>query len=194
MHLSFCASFFVTPCHVVAVQPCMEWILIKKNLVAWKIRNSRSWYCKFKGCVCYIFASVFFKSKREYLWNKDKHFLFYFESFFLFWDNQILTFQVFRSHDVIKCLSMKHKTHFTKQPGKLIQSGNEIWSKRKFFVKEIYEKCCLETNSRLCSFQGMLCKKEPEEVSLLIWTNFDSFTNTYLIQVACFKTFIFLWW
>ena len=39
--------------------------------------------------------------------------------------------------------------------------------------------------------QGILCKKESGEVSVLIWTNFDSFANAYLIQVAYFKNFIF---
>ena len=65
----------------------------------------------FKGCVRYNFASLFFKSKREDLWNKEKCFLFPFKSYFRSWDNQILTFQIFKCHDVIKCLSMKHETH-----------------------------------------------------------------------------------
>ena len=30
-------------------------------------------------------------------------------------------------------------------------------------------------------FQRILCKKDSEEVSTLIWTNFDSFAITYLI-------------
>ena len=34
----------------------------------------------FKDCVCYIFASLFCMSKREYLQNKEKSFLFHFES------------------------------------------------------------------------------------------------------------------
>ena len=51
----------------------------------------------------------FFASKIEYLWNKQKCFLLHFES--SFWDNQILTFQIFKCHDVIKCLSMKHETY-----------------------------------------------------------------------------------
>ena len=46
----------------------------------------------FKGCVCYIFASLFFMSKWEQLWNKEKHFLFHFKSFFRFRDNQIFNF------------------------------------------------------------------------------------------------------
>ena len=66
-----------------------------------------------KGCVRYIFASLFYMSKREHLWNKEKCFLFHLESSFRSWDNQALTFQVFKLHNVIECLSMKHETHFT---------------------------------------------------------------------------------
>ena len=33
-----------------------------------------------KGCVHYIFASLFCMSKREHLRNKEKYFLFHFES------------------------------------------------------------------------------------------------------------------
>ena len=33
----------------------------------------------------------------------------------------------------------------------------------------------------LFDFQAILCKKESEEVSVLIWTDFDSFDNMYLI-------------
>ena len=65
----------------------------------------------FKGCVCYIFFSLLCMSKREYLWNREKCFLFHFKISFHSWDNQSLTFQVFKCHDIIKCLSMKHKTH-----------------------------------------------------------------------------------
>ena len=39
----------------------------------------------------------------------------------------------------------------------------------------------------LFNFQRILCKMESEEVSVLIWTNFDSFANKYLIKVACSK-------
>ena len=33
----------------------------------------------------------------------------------------------------------------------------------------------------LFNFQGIPCKKESEEVIVLIWTNFDKFAITYLI-------------
>ena len=59
------------------------------------------------------FLLVCFLSKREHLWNKEECFLFHLESSFCSWDNQILTFQIFKCHDVIKCPNMKHKTHFT---------------------------------------------------------------------------------
>ena len=39
----------------------------------------------------------------------------HFESSFCSLDNQILTFQVFKRHEVIKCLSMKQETHFTEK-------------------------------------------------------------------------------
>ena len=41
------------------------------------------------------------------------------------------------------------------------------------------------------NFQRILCKKEFEEVNMVIWTNFDSFTITYLIRVDCFRNFMF---
>ena len=65
------------------------------------------------GYVHYIFARSLCMSKRQHLWNKEKCFLFHFESYFHSWDNQILTFQVFKHQGVIQCLSMEHKTHFT---------------------------------------------------------------------------------
>ena len=43
----------------------------------------------------------------------------------------------------------------------------------------------------LFNFQIILCKKDFEEDSMLTWTNFDSFAITYLMQVDCFKNFIF---
>ena len=48
----------------------------------------------------------------------------------------------------------------------------------KFFIKKYYEKCGLKTSSRY-NFQRILCKKESEEVSVLIWTNFGSFAKKY---------------
>ena len=78
------------------------WLLTKKFL------NS----CQLKGCVRYIFTSLFCMSKTEHLWNKEKCLLFHFESSFHFWDNHILTFWIFKCHDVIKYPSMKHETHF----------------------------------------------------------------------------------
>ena len=55
----------------------------------------------------------FFMSKRKNLWNKEECFLFHLESSFRSSDNQIWTFQIFKCHDIIKCPSTKHETHFT---------------------------------------------------------------------------------
>ena len=66
----------------------------------------------FKGCVRYIFASLFFKSKLEHLPNWERCFLFHFKSSFRSQENQILEFYIFKFHDVIKCLSMKQEIHF----------------------------------------------------------------------------------
>ena len=43
-----------------------------------------------KGCVHYIFASLFGKPKGKHLWHKEKYFLLHFENDFSSWDNQIL--------------------------------------------------------------------------------------------------------
>ena len=70
-------------------------------------------YGLLKGYVRYIFASLFFKSKVEHLGNKEICFLFHFKSSFCSRENQVLEFQIFKFHDVIKCLSIKQEIHFT---------------------------------------------------------------------------------
>ena len=70
-------------------------------------------FINLKDCVRYIFASLFFKSKEEHLWNKEKYFLFPFKSSFCLRENQTLEFYIFKFHDVIKCLSMKQEIDFT---------------------------------------------------------------------------------
>ena len=66
---------------------------------------------------CFVSFQVYFFTSNDGLeksaWGPKKAFLFHFKGSFRSWDSQILTFQVFKCHDVIKCLSMKHKTHET---------------------------------------------------------------------------------
>ena len=66
-----------------------------------------------KGCVWYIFASLFCMSEREPMKQGKMFFLFHFKSPFGSRDNHIFTCQIFKSHDIIKWLSMKHQTHLT---------------------------------------------------------------------------------
>ena len=77
------------------------------------LNNSLLHVTLLKGCVHYIFASLFFKSKREHLSNQEKYFLFHLKSSFCSGENQILKFQIFKSHDIIKCQSIKQEIHFT---------------------------------------------------------------------------------
>ena len=55
--------------------------------------------------VCFLYL------KESTCETRKKCFLFHFESSFHFRDNQVLTFQIFKSHDVIKCLNMKHEAY-----------------------------------------------------------------------------------
>ena len=105
-----------------------------------------------KGCVHYIFASLFCMSTGEHLWRKEKKaFLLHFESSFRSWDNQIFTFHVFKCHYFIKCLSMKHILLYRlRSKYSLVMKFCYFmqYYKRKFFIEKFYEKCCLETSSR----------------------------------------------
>ena len=71
------------------------------------------WKCDLKSCVRYIFASLFFKSKRERLWNLEKCVLFHLKISFRSRENQIVEFYIYKFHDVIEFLSIKHEIHFT---------------------------------------------------------------------------------
>ena len=57
-----------------------------------------------KGCVRYIFASLFLGLNETTCQMKKN---------FLSWENQILEFRIFKFHDVIKYLGIKQEMHFT---------------------------------------------------------------------------------
>ena len=80
------------------LKECLE----KKKLTLFIKSESltRQKLTQIKGCVRYIFASLFFKSKLEHLSNFSQ-------------ENQILQFHILKFHDVIKCLSIKQEIHFT---------------------------------------------------------------------------------
>ena len=95
-----------------------------------------------KGCIPYIFASLFCMSKREHLRNKEKCFLFHFKSSSRSWDNQlfnILDIQVSWRHQM-----PKHETRNT-----LL---NNMESKRSLVMKfgefmQYYQIIFLSKNS-----------------------------------------------
>ena len=110
----------------------------------------------FKGCVRYIFASLFFKSKRKQLSNQKKCFLFHLKSSFHSRENQILEFQIFRFHNVIKCLSMKQEYILLNNLGSnhslLMRFGQFMsYSKRNNFIQKFYK------NWPENQFQALLC-------------------------------------
>ena len=57
-----------------------------------KDENLREMLYRVKGCLRYIFASLFCKSKKEHLWNLEKCFLFHFKNSFRFRENHIFIF------------------------------------------------------------------------------------------------------
>ena len=58
-----------------------------------------------------------------------------------------------------------------------------LYYKIKFFIKIFYEKCDLDTScSPFLIFKESSVKKESEEASMMIWTNFDSFAIKYVIS------------
>ena len=65
-------------------------------------------------------------------------------------------------------------------------------TKEIFSSQNSIKKCRLETRPKPFLIFKESSKKQSQEVCVLIWTNFDSFANTYLILLTCFKSFIFL--
>ena len=57
-------------------------------------------------CIVCLKGSTF-ETRKNVFYSTSKAFL-------RSWDDQILIFQIFKCYDVIKCLSIKHVTHFTK--------------------------------------------------------------------------------
>ena len=140
-----------------------------------------------KGCVHYIFATLFLISKREHLWNKEEPFLFHIESSLHSWNNQILTF--FRYSNVMttsnaQAWNTKHillNNLGNKQSLVMKFSQFMLYYKIKFLIKKLWEMWSGNWFQALFNFQNIICKKESEEVRMLIWTNFDSVAITYLI-------------
>ena len=67
-----------------------------------------------KGCVRFVYASLFFMSRREHLRSKEKLFYFTLKAHFVLeifnFSNSNFNFSNIKCHDVIKCLSMRHST------------------------------------------------------------------------------------
>ena len=77
-----------------------SWINFSKHLYSLYVTVE---YIELKGCVGYIFTSLFCMPKGELFCNERKCYLFHFESSLYSWDNHILAFQIFKRHAIIKC-------------------------------------------------------------------------------------------
>ena len=89
-------------------QKQMDYLEAKKKMKKEQIFGEKS----IKGCVRYIFASLFY-SLNEDICQTTKN-VSYFTSNTLFVFEIKLTFQIFKCCDVMKCPSMKHETHCSK--------------------------------------------------------------------------------
>ena len=90
--------------------------------------------------------------------------------------NQILTFQIFKFHDVIKCLSMKHEHILLNKLGSkhsLVMKFDKFLSYYKtiFFIKKLYEKFGLKTTSRPFSIfkESSVIRNLPRDIEILGW-------------------------
>ena len=133
-----------------------------------------------------IFFLFCFVCLKQSSFRSRKSFLFNFESSFCSWDNHFLTFQILKCHDASKCLSMKHLTFYWIT----WEVNTNLWwdftslckiTKENFLTKKSMKMWLGNYFLVLLNFQKILSKMESEDVYVLIWTKFDSFTNTYLI-------------
>ena len=78
------------------IPPIRPWNNFSRTIgqnISWYTAFRPSWPVRLlKSCVSYSFASLFFKSKTEHLWNLEKCFLFTFKSSSCSRENQILKF------------------------------------------------------------------------------------------------------
>ena len=87
-----------------------------RGIVMWWWESEKEWFWPFKPFLKVVSATFLlacFVCLKEDLSNKEKCFLFDLQSSFRSRDNHTLNFQIFKCHDFIKCLSMKHETHFS---------------------------------------------------------------------------------
>ena len=152
-------------------------VLLKSHKALISVRDLLAYLQVFQ-CVFYLYEIVKFHGWgyeiKGYAREKTRRNVFYFTSKALFvYEMTFLTFQIFKSHDVINYLGLKQETHFTEK------SDNEI--KPAFSSKNYVNNVIWKLVSDPFIFQRILYKKEFKVVCVLVWTNFDSFASTYLI-------------
>ena len=105
-----------------------------------------------KGCVRYIFASLFCMSKREHLQKKEKCFLSHFKSSSRSCDNQL--FNIFDIRMSWRHQMPKHETrnislnNLESKRSLVMKFGQFMQYYKIIFIKKFYKKCGLGTSSR----------------------------------------------
>ena len=125
-----------------------------------------------------MFSSVLYVQRRA-LVKQGKKVLFHVKSSFHSWDNHFLTFQIFKCHDVIKCLGIKHETHFTETNHSLVINMATLWNitKENFLSKNLWKMWPGNKFQAIFNCQKILFLKRNVGRSVLIWANCDSFAN-----------------
>ena len=102
--------------------------------------------------VCLKKSAFLKKSKKECLWNQEKCFLVHIKSSFRSQGNRCLELQIFKFHDVIKCLNVNKKhillINLGSKHSLLIKFGQIISYYKKKIIKKFYKMCELKTSSR----------------------------------------------
>ena len=73
--------------------------------------KSTSISCNTLKVVSTTFVLVYFAYVKDTTCGRKIKFFYFISKAFFSWDNQILTFPVFKCHDVIKFLSLRHEIH-----------------------------------------------------------------------------------
>ena len=135
------------------------------------------------------FLLVRFLSLKESTYNTNRNVFYFISSFFLILKQStyetkkyvfyctlkalfILEIIKFWNVQIFKCQRHQMLKHETQTFYWIIWEVNTVWLQKKKFYQKFYEKYGLER---------ILYKKEFEEVSMMFWTNFDSFAIAYLI-------------
>ena len=116
--------------------------------------HQKTFFCNIKGCVRYIFASLFLSLNKSTCQTRENVFYFTWKAlFFLEKSNfEILHFRILLLHQMPKHKIKKYilLNNLGSKHSLLMKFGKFVsYYKRKNFIKKFYKKCGLKTSFRL---------------------------------------------